>query len=32
MKPFVFVGRSNTGKTNLIKLLIIELKKRGYSV
>ncbi|MFO7979447.1 MAG: molybdopterin-guanine dinucleotide biosynthesis protein B [Candidatus Aminicenantes bacterium] len=32
MKLFAFVGRSNTGKTTLIKLLILELKKRGYSL
>ncbi len=32
MKLIVFVGRSNTGKTTLIRLLIQELKKRGHSV
>jgi len=32
MKLVVFAGRSNTGKTSLIKLLILELKKRGYSL
>jgi len=32
VKLIVFVGKSNTGKTSLIKLLICELKQRGYSV
>lgn len=32
MKLFAFIGRSNTGKTTLLKRLILELKKRGYSL
>jgi molybdopterin-guanine dinucleotide biosynthesis protein MobB len=27
-----FVGRSNSGKTTLLEKLIVELKKRGYTV
>jgi len=32
MKIFAVVGRSNTGKTRLIKRLVTELRKRGHSV
>ena len=32
MKIFAVVGRSNTGKTRLIKRLVMELRKRGHSV
>ena len=32
LKIFAFVGHSNTGKTRLIKHLVPELKRRGYSV
>ena len=33
MSPAVsVVGRSNSGKTTLIEKLIVELKKRGYTV
>jgi len=32
MKIFAFVGNSNTGKTNLIKRLVPELKRRGNLV
>ena len=32
MKTFAIVGRSNAGKTRLIKRLIPKLRSRGYSV
>ncbi len=32
MKIFAVIGKSKTGKTRLIKLLLVELKKRGHSV
>lgn len=32
MKIIAFVGRSQTGKTTLIKKLVLELKNRGYKV
>lgn len=32
MKVFAVIGQSKTGKTRLIKELVLELKKRGHSV